>query len=306
MSAIVKVKAKTTTRGTDKMVRIKKSIAEAKGSYVSVGWEGTEAYPDGGPLVGQVALWNELGTYDANHKPRSPARPFMRPAIDENKAVIDKVREEAIQQACFGEWTCARALASIGQTVVDLIKEKIRSNVPPELAASTAAKKVAQGRAPVTLVDTGRMLNTLSFKVHLTDKLKMRDEAKLKEQTERAAKTEKRKAARAALRAEGAKQREDAKVKRKATKEQRAIVMAKLREAAKARKARTKAVKKAVTKTVKGAKKSVRRTAKNAKKGVQRTAKKAAKGIGRAAKAIGRIAAGKAPRKPRPKKGPTP
>lgn len=128
-------------------------------SYVSVGFHNTAGqYPDGTNIV-QVAAWNEFGTE------HSPERSFIRSAIDDNAAKLDKWRYEAIQNILENGWTAEKALEMIGFRLQILIQNKIKSNVPPPNAPSTIAQKAADGVAPNTLQWTGLMLRSVTYRV---------------------------------------------------------------------------------------------------------------------------------------------
>ena len=190
---MIKVQATTKVLGPDLLKRIKQAVERADGCCVEVGWPRDERYP-GHPEVstGQVALWNEYGTYHApvqnpDAKPgepefknriMTPARPFMRPALDENHARIEALRDQQIQNVAFRGWTVEKGLTQMGMQVVEMIRNKIKSNVPPENAESTLARKKKEGVAPKTLINTGRMLGTLGFKVNLSPEVLAEKEAK--------------------------------------------------------------------------------------------------------------------------------
>jgi hypothetical protein len=106
-----------------------------------------------------VALWNEFGTRFA------PERSFIRSALHENKSKINKWRGELIQNMVTKGWSMDKALTAMGLRIQFLIQNKIKSNVPPPLAASTARQKRRKGLAEVTLIDSGLLLRSIKFKV---------------------------------------------------------------------------------------------------------------------------------------------
>lgn len=156
---MIKPRVSTTTKD-DKVAAIKKMMAKQKGAYVSIGFhEDAGTYPDGQSVV-EVALWNEFGTET------SPARSFIRSVMDENEQKLNLWREEMIDNVVAKGWTVEKALEAIGFRIQVLIQNKIKSNVPPPLADSTAKAKSAKGRPAVTLIDTALMLRSVTFKVH--------------------------------------------------------------------------------------------------------------------------------------------
>lgn len=131
-------------------------------AYVTVGvHEDAGSYPGGSPTVAEVALWNEFGTRYI------PERSFLRSTIDENSALIDRWREEAISKIIAGKWSVEKALEALGFRVQVLVQNKIRSNVPPPNAPATVAQKAKYGVPPQTLINTGLMLRSVAYRVVL-------------------------------------------------------------------------------------------------------------------------------------------
>lgn len=154
---MIKSSTKTTVRGQDKVDKLMKILKSWKNAYVSVGvHEDAGQYPDGQSVV-QVALWNEFGTEHI------PSRSFFRSAIDENMGRINKWRDQVIEDIIDGKRTPQNALETLGFRVQQLIVNKIKSNVPPPLKNPQA--KMRKGLAPVTLIETGLLMRSISFKV---------------------------------------------------------------------------------------------------------------------------------------------
>lgn len=144
--------------------RLKEFFSKGSAAFVSIGvHEDAGAYTAGAdpPTVVEVALWNEFGTE------KIPERSFLRSAIDENESQINKWREEALVQVLDGKWTLEKALESIGFKVQQLIQNKIKSNVPPPNADSTIKGKRREGLAPNTLIESGLLLRSITYKVHV-------------------------------------------------------------------------------------------------------------------------------------------
>jgi predicted RNase H-related nuclease YkuK (DUF458 family) len=170
--ALIQSKVTTTVRGDDEAKRIKDLIKKAGGAYVTIGiHKDAGKYPDGTDVV-SVALWNEFGTST------SPERSFFRSAVDGNESLINKWREEAIQNMVEKKWTVKKALELVGFRVQTLIQNKIKSNVPPPNAPSTIAEKRRTGVSPKsgakpgfadrtgTLIDSGLMLRSVTFRTY--------------------------------------------------------------------------------------------------------------------------------------------
>jgi hypothetical protein len=150
-----------TTTKNDKTPDIFKKIKQIKKAYVTIGFhDGAGNYDDGTSVV-VVALANEFGT-DTN-----PERSFFRTAIDENLEKINKWREEMIDNIFENNWPVEKALSAIGLRIQILVQNKIKSNVPPPNAPSTDAAKTRKGVGHKTLIDSGLMLRSVTYKVHL-------------------------------------------------------------------------------------------------------------------------------------------
>ena len=157
---MIKIKSHTTDNGKDKVKKLMSVLEKSKGAYVTIGiHEGAGSYPDGKSVV-QVALWNEFGTEHI------PSRPFFRSSIDGNEALINKWREEMIENIVSKGWPVKKCLEAIGLRVQILIQNKIKSNMPPPNAPRTIAQKQKDGVAAETLIHSGLMLRSVTFKVH--------------------------------------------------------------------------------------------------------------------------------------------
>jgi hypothetical protein len=156
------IKAHTTTKdsGPKKAQDLVKELKKLKTAFVSIGvHEGGKAYKTGESVV-SVALWNEFGTE------RIPQRSFIRSTVDEHAPEINEWRAQAIEKIMAGRSTVDHELNAIGNRIQLLIQNKINSNVPPPNAASTRARKKRNKVAPRTLVDTGVLYESITYKVH--------------------------------------------------------------------------------------------------------------------------------------------
>lgn len=141
-----------------------KTIKGARSSYVTIGLhEDAGQYTEGQnpPSVVEVGLWTEFGTRS------SPERSWLRSSIDEGEQQIIAWRDEVVGNVLFRGWSLNQALDTMGFRIMTLVQNKIKSNVPPPLAQSTADAKKKAGVAPVTLIDTGLMLRSVTYKVHM-------------------------------------------------------------------------------------------------------------------------------------------
>lgn len=157
------IRAKVTVKdyGKEANDKLAKKFGSIKEAFVSIGvHEGAGQYPDGTSVV-EVALWNEFGTRSI------PERSFIRSTIDENEGLINSWREEMLKKLIDDDWTVEKALEAIGFRIQTLIQNKIKSNVPPPNAPSTLKHKQREGTSGGTLIDTGLLLRSISYQVHL-------------------------------------------------------------------------------------------------------------------------------------------
>lgn len=155
-------------RTIDKRGDYDKLVAQAKrlhGSYTKVGYpedakklgaasktgSGHAPYPDM-EEVAFVASIHEFGAPGAG----IPARPFLRPAFDENRDKIQRVQERALKMVLDSRLTVRQGLGLIGEAGVALVKRQIRKVKEPPLQPATIARKGSSQ----PLIDTGQMLNS--------------------------------------------------------------------------------------------------------------------------------------------------
>lgn len=93
-----------------------------------------------------------------------PERSFMRATFD-NDAAMNKAfdqYQEAVFRILLGEGTAKQAADVLGNALVAAVKNRIRSNIPPANSEYTLAKK---GEGKNTLVDSGRLMQSISYEV---------------------------------------------------------------------------------------------------------------------------------------------
>lgn len=136
-----------------------KKLDQIKKSYVTIGiYEDAGSYENGETVI-KVALGNEFGTDTI------PERSFFRSAIDDNLDKINKWREEMIVNIFENNWPVEKALRAIGLRIQVLVQNKIKSNIPPDNSPATKAHKLKEGVGQKTLIETGLMLRSVTFKV---------------------------------------------------------------------------------------------------------------------------------------------
>jgi hypothetical protein len=90
-----------------------------------------------------------------------PERSYLRSAIDDNKSNIEEFVRKTIQDVTQRKFDDKTALDRIGLYLVSLVQKKILSNVPPANHPFT----VQQKDSTHTLIDTGRLLQSIKFKI---------------------------------------------------------------------------------------------------------------------------------------------
>lgn len=108
---------------------------------------------NGNKSIAEYGMGNEFGTR------RAPARPFMRPAFDENVGKIFNQMNLQYQMVKTGRSTLYRAVGIIGQYHTRDIQNKISDNVPPPNSPVTIMLKGSDK----TLIDTGAMRASVRY-----------------------------------------------------------------------------------------------------------------------------------------------
>ena len=109
--------------------KLSKQLKEADKKELQVGWFSSAKYDDNTP-VAYVAALNEFGRY---------ARPFIRPAIAENKKDWNSTIEGAFKQMLVGNLTPEKAMTILGLQVEGDIKQSIISGDHAPLSPVTLA-----------------------------------------------------------------------------------------------------------------------------------------------------------------------
>ena len=146
----------------DKKLRdIQKEVEIFKNSFVSVGLhEGETPYPDG-LTVADVGFFNEFGTENI------PERSWIRSWFDANRRRIEKKMEQLYKAVLDGKMKAKRALMLLGNWAQSEIRKTIIDLRSPPNAPSTIIQKGSSN----PLIDTGQMMNTVRFEVHVNSSL---------------------------------------------------------------------------------------------------------------------------------------
>lgn len=121
--------------------------------------EGAGSYPaeDGKPAqtIATIAAVNEFGTADG----RIPARPFLRPAIEEGTPKFVRLAEIDLPDILLGKQPVSRLTNRMGNLAVGLVQQKITDIKTPPNAPSTIAKKGSDN----PLIDTGALRQSINY-----------------------------------------------------------------------------------------------------------------------------------------------
>lgn len=165
----VRVRVKILDRGWDKLNREVRKLARAP--FVKVGFPEESAdttaphKESAGQTVLGIALVHEFGTTKAgrNRQVTIPQRSFIRSTFDDKNRRWQAQISAFIGQISIGRMTVERALDRIGLIAVDDIKEKVASNIPPELSEVTKKLRKNKTEPFIALMDTNQMVNSITF-----------------------------------------------------------------------------------------------------------------------------------------------
>ena len=121
----------------------------------------------GGPTVPEVAFWNEFGTSGPNP---IPPRPFIAQAVDVNRALLNNLQENLLNDVIDGKKLVIQALRKLGfaiQVAIEEMIDKSSSWAEPNAESTTIQKNRPGGalRGPTPLIRSGLLRRSISFKV---------------------------------------------------------------------------------------------------------------------------------------------
>lgn len=162
------------TRGVfvleDRAEKLKKLHAMSKEgeAHVKVGLLGGPKDRRPGEPISNVELGvvHEFGTQDG----KIPERSFLRSTFDEQRPALLELIRKLVRGIYEGKITTQKALGVIGVKFAADVKKKVTEGeqIPPPNAPATLARKAAKGEAaaaPRTLIDTGRLINSVTHQV---------------------------------------------------------------------------------------------------------------------------------------------
>ena len=132
-----------------------KRVSEMKRASVRVGVMG-DAGDEKGVSLAEIAAYHEFGTSTI------PERSFLRATFFGHAAEGLRVMCEKLSKAIVeGKMDEPRALGLLGTWAAAEVKKTIRASIAPELAAATIAAKGSS----LPLVDTGQLINSITYVV---------------------------------------------------------------------------------------------------------------------------------------------
>lgn len=139
--------------------KIRSKLAELGASkmHVNVGVLGTGA-EDGGTSLIEVALIHEYGAPRAN----IPQRSFLRFTARERSADLNKVILTVCKGILADRLSPTQALDQMGLWFSNAVKASIRKKL---IYQNLAPRTIARKGSDTALVDTGRLLNAITWKV---------------------------------------------------------------------------------------------------------------------------------------------
>ena len=150
------------------IARLREEMKSINRAQLEVGFFDTAVYPSGVP-VAYVASIHEFGWGPI------PARPFMRPAMNAQRATWQRNFLSGFKAVANGQVTTKQVLEQMGMKISAQIKESISSVTSPALQESTVEARLrkltagvaatAKGSIAKPLVATGQMLNSVDYKV---------------------------------------------------------------------------------------------------------------------------------------------
>lgn len=138
--------------------RIKRELKKAAKADVYAGLFEEDVY-ENGQNVAEVGAYNEYGTSTI------PARPFIRPALDNDfsSRVLKTEEKKLLSSMWRGTKTAAKLNEGLAELIVEKIKHNIETLTDPPLSPVTIKKKGSDK----PLIDTGLMLASVKVKKEL-------------------------------------------------------------------------------------------------------------------------------------------
>lgn len=137
------------------MTDLERRLARLRTIEVRVGVLQPKPTEDGESTIAVVAAAHEHGTRTI------PQRSFIGSTIDRERENLARLQGRAIEGVVAGDLTPEQAGGLVGAKAASLIRDTIRSSVPPPLAEATVEAK-GHDR---TLIESGQLLRSIAFEV---------------------------------------------------------------------------------------------------------------------------------------------
>jgi hypothetical protein len=149
-----------------KLRQIQAEIEKAGRAYVKVGVlssDGGGAEHSDGITMVELAAIHEFGSPAAN----IPERSFIRRTFTDQKGKFTALAAKLVRQIFEGKMTTDRALELLGTWGATEVKNTVsEERVTPKLEESEAGRRtIARKGSSVTLIDTGRMVPSVTHEV---------------------------------------------------------------------------------------------------------------------------------------------
>lgn len=131
------------------MLQVQENLRLLANIEVLVGFPEDSTERDPEPGEKEPITNASLGYIHDNGAPEAniPARPFMRPGIEENQEKIERALSGALKQGMRGNATAMeQALIAAGLTAKLGIQNKINEGIPPPLADATLKNRARRGK----------------------------------------------------------------------------------------------------------------------------------------------------------------
>lgn len=135
---------------------------ERRGVQLRVGVLGDKAEKDhDGITMGDLAAVHEFGTR------RVPQRSYLRGTFDENRKKYQRLMGKAVLKLWILKLLRGKPdFEKLGRTMVDDIRKKVASNIPPRLSEKYAVRKERKwGFRDPALIASGRLMDAISAEV---------------------------------------------------------------------------------------------------------------------------------------------
>ncbi len=141
--------------------KLARRIQSASGLKIRAGILAGATYPDTGKSVAEIAIIQEYGAPAAN----IPPRPFLKNTVGARQGAWARCLSDNLSAYIRGRISLDDVGKKVGVLMQSDIIGTINNSVPPPNAPAVARRKEKRGMAPRTLIDSGVLLDSVSFEV---------------------------------------------------------------------------------------------------------------------------------------------